>query len=241
MKESIWMGFRRIDFTFEDREAILILPKETDDGKWLYKTEYFGAFPDFEIEMVKNGWHLAYLQNKSRWCLPEDIDIKARFCDYLHEKFGLQVKCIPVGMSCGGMHGVYFAAKYPQYIAGLYLDAPVMNLLSCPCGIGDAQGGMYEEFYSHTGMTKSQLINYRNHPVDHIDALIAHKIPVFLVCGDSDRVVPYHENGAILKEKYDKAGLPIQFVLKPGCDHHPHSLADVQPLVDFAQHCYEEK
>lgn len=235
MKESIWNGFKRIDFDFEGREAVLVFPDQPDNGKWLYKTEYFGAFPAFELEMVRRGYHLAYLQNHSRWCLPEDIPVKARFCDYLRNTYGLQKQCVMVGMSCGGMHAVYFAAAYPEYAAGLYLDAPVMNLLSCPCGVGDATDEMYAEFVQHTGITKSELINFRHHPIDAADALVQHQIPVYLVCGDSDSTVPYHENGKQLAQMYERAGAPITVTVKPGCGHHPHGLDDVTPLVRFAE------
>ncbi len=238
MEQSVWNGFSRIDFMFEDRKAILVLPKRADGGKWLFKTEYFDAFPAFEIEMVSRGYHLAYLENKTRWCLPEDIAVKERFCAYLTENYGLQNKCVPVGMSCGGMHAVYFAAQFPDRIAGLYLDAPVMNLLSCPCGMGDADDSMYEEFHAATGFDKSTLLGYRNHPIDAADALIKKGIPVFLVCGDADGVVPYHENGKLLYEKYQAAKGDITLVLKPGVGHHPHGLDDVTPLVFFANRCY---
>ena len=64
MNESLWNGFKRIDFKFEEKEAILIFPEKPNNEKnWLFKTEYFGAFPDFEIEMVRKGWHLAYIKN----------------------------------------------------------------------------------------------------------------------------------------------------------------------------------
>ena len=238
VSQSVWNGFTRLDFMFEDRQAILIVPNEADkrpNGNWMLKTEYFDAFPNFEIEMVKRGWHLAYLQNKSRWVFPDDIDAKARFADYLKAEFGLAKRCLPVGMSCGGMHAVYFAAKYPQYIAALYLDAPVMNLLSCPGDMGIANCGMFEEFQAHTGMTRSRLICYRNHPIDVADRLIEAKIPVFLVCGDSDTVVPYCENGELLYEKYKQAGEEITLVLKPGCDHHPHGMDDLTSLIAFAE------
>lgn len=138
-------------------------------------------------------------------------------------------------MSCGGMHAVYFAAKYPERIAALYLDAPVLNLLSCPAGVGLAGDEMYEEFVRDTGMTKSDLINYRNHPIDHIDALLRHNIPIFLVAGDSDSTVPYVENGKVLYEYYCKNGGDITQIVKPGCDHHPHGLTDNAPLIAFAE------
>lgn len=136
-------------------------------------------------------------------------------------------------MSCGGMHAVYFAAKYPERVAALYLDAPVLNLLSCPCGVGHATNKMYLEFCRDTGMTVSTLINYRNHPIDNAKKLIQNKIPLFLVCGDSDNIVPYCENGEILQKMYEGSGLPFQSVLKPGCGHHPHGLEDTAPLIAF--------
>lgn len=230
-------GFVRTDFTFEGRNAILVTPKTPrPDGKWLFKTEYFGAFPDFEVEMLKRGYYLAALSNHSRWVLDDDIEVKDRFCAYLTAQFGLAEQCVPVGMSCGGMHAVYFAARFPDRIAALYLDAPVLNLLSCPCGIGDATKDLYEEFVTHTGKTVNDLLNYRNHPVDHIDTLIANRIPVALVCGDSDKCVPYAENGIELSKKYRATDLPFFEVLKEGCDHHPHGIiGDLSPLIHFIE------
>ena len=232
--KSDWQGFLKLDFKFKGRDAILVLPQEpSDEKKWLFKTEYFGAFVSYEINMLKRGYYVAHIKNKTRWCLPEDTDIKAEFCDFLHSEFGLNKKCMPVGMSCGGMQAVYFAAKYPQYVKAMYLDAPVLNLLSCPGDVGKASGGMYEEFHNATGMDYSDLINYRNHPVDNIGKLISAKIPVFLICGDSDTIVPYTENGKQLSDAYKKAGIQFAEIIKEDCNHHPHGLDDNTPLIEF--------
>lgn len=207
------------------------------NGSWLLKTEYFGAFPDFEIEMLKRGWYVAYISNITRWHKSEDDDAKAELCLFLQKEFGLN-KCVPVGMSCGGMHAVYFAAKYPEYVSSLYLDAPVLNLLSCPCGVGMADNNMYEEFVGNTGFTVSKLINYRNHPIDLVDTVINKRIPAFLVCGNKDKVVPYSENGQLLAEKYRESDVPFKEIIKPGCGHHPHGLTDYTLLIEFVEKNY---
>ncbi len=236
---SQWNGFERIDFRFDGRRAIVVFPEQvTSDNKWLFKTEYFDAFPAFEIEMLRRGYALAYIENKTRWCLPEDIDVKAKFSDFLQKAFHFNKKCLPVGMSCGGLHAVYFAGKYPEYVAALYLDAPVLNLLSCPCGVGLSGKGMYDEFVAATGYTVYDMINYRNHPIDWADHLIRAGIPVFLVCGDSDTTVPYTENGKVLYEKYKCANAVIEQIVKKDCDHHPHGLTDHTPLIRFVQKYY---
>lgn len=234
MTTSLWNGFQKLDFEFQGRKAILVFPhEENKTSNWLLKTEYFGAFPNLEIEMLKKGWHLAYIANVTRWCLDEDLDLKKEFADFLISEYGLHEKCVPVGMSCGGMIGVKFAARHPQYVSCLYLDAPVMNLLSCPCGIGDATTDLYEEFVTATGKTQGDLINYREHPVDKIPALLEHDIPVVLVYGDSDTVVPYHENGIELEKYYKEKGGTLLAIGKEGCGHHPHGLEDTTPIAEF--------
>ena len=132
------------------------------------------------------------------------------------------------------MHAVYFAAEHPDRVAALYLDAPVLNLLSCPCAIGLSEDkSMYEEFVEHTGKTMSDMINYRNHPIDRVEELIRANIPVCLICGDSDITVPYLENGAVLAERYRNTDIPFLEILKAGCGHHPHGLNDNLPLTTF--------
>ena len=237
--ESEWYGFKRLDFKFEDRQAILVCPDTAVNGnKWLYKTEYFGAFPDFEIEMLKKGYFLAHLETKYRICTQEDTDIRPRFCEFLKSEFKLNEKCLPVGMSCGGMQAVHFAAEYPQYVAALYIDAPVLNLLSWPLGLGKCEFPSKVEFNRDIGISVSEMLNYRNHPIDQKEKLLKSQIPIFLVCGDSDRTVPYEENGMILSKFFKENNGNLTEILKKGCDHHPHGLKDNSPLIKFVEKYY---
>ena len=239
LRESTWEGLKRLDFEFEGRNCILICPENPIEGnKWLYKTEYFGAFPNFEIEMVKRGYFLAHIETESRWNLPSDDAVRPRFVEFLKKEFNLNEKCVPVGMSCGGMQAVYFAAEYPQYVAALYIDAPVLNFLSCPFAVGEAETDFIEQFVEQRKMTLSEMLNYRNHPIDNAYKVIDAKIPLCLVCGAVDKVVPYNENGKILSEMYNAAGVEIFEVLKPDCDHHPHGLSDPTPIIEFVEKHY---
>ena len=240
MTETIWNGYKRIEFIFEGRTAIVVFPNEPNEKKnWLLKTEYFAAFQGFELQMLARGWHLAYVGNKSRWDFAEDLDIKKRFAKHLQETYGLADKCFPVGMSCGGMIAVELAAKHPDMISALYLDAPVMNLLSCPAGLGKAgeivRKVLLPEFISVTNMDVSQLLSYRNHPIDKMHLLLQNNIPIILVYGDSDDVVPYDKNGALLEKYYRENGGTIITIGKPGCAHHPHGLEDPTPIIEFAE------
>lgn len=226
-----WQGFAGIEFEFEDSLAKLIQPHGTPNGKWALKTEYFGAFPDTEIELLKRGWHIAYQKNDNRWAEERDLRRKENFVRFVSRQFNLSQKCSMVGMSCGGMYAVLLAARIPELTDVLYLDAPVLNLLSCPCDAGIAESGLFEEFYRFTGKTKSELLSYRKHPIDFLPVLLAHDIPVVLVAGDSDKTVPYCENGALLARYYEENGGRLWVCVKKSCDHHPHGLDDVTITV----------
>lgn len=230
-EKSLWRDeFVQYTFRFEDRQAIVVFPSESNKtSRWLLKTEYFHAFQDLEYEMVKRGFHLVYLENRSRWVAEGDLEAKFRFRCFLMEEFGLAPKCIPVGMSCGGLHAIKQAGYFPEMISALYLDAPVVNLLSCPCRLGLPANRPFdarEEMLTALNMTMSELIAYRDHPLDHLPRLVRERIPVLLICGEADQVVELKENGMHIVKAYENTDIPFLFMLKPGCDHHPHGPAE---------------
>jgi hypothetical protein len=53
------------------------------------------------------------------------------------------------------------------------------------------------------------------------------------VVGDADVDVPPDENTNPFEKKITASGGTIQVIHKPGIGHHPHSLRNPQPIVDF--------
>ena len=241
--ENKWMGYKCKNLKFEEHEAILVYPEEsTANGYLAVKTEYWGAFPDaIETALLEKGFHLCYIKNDNRWGVNNDLDRKARFVRFVQESCGLKSRCVPVGMSCGGLIAIKFAARFPELIQCLYLDAPVVNFMSCPCGfgVGNPLSEDNSEILNALGLESiSQLLAYREMPLDKIPELVAHKIPVVMIAGDSDPVVPYCENGVFLEKAYKDAGAEIEVYIKPGCAHHPHGLDNpTAPLKFIMRQC----
>lgn len=234
----LWNCFECIEFEFEGYESRVVIPdKKLEKPSLIVKTEYWNAFPETEIKLLQEGFYLGYIKNSNRWGTDADLDRKARFVEYVTQRFSLKSKCIPVGMSCGGLIAVKFAARYPQLVSCIYIDAPVINYMSCPCGFGIGERIDDEEFseiLGALGMSSiSELICYRDMPLDNIPELVKHKIPIVMVSGDSDTVVPYTENGIMLEKAYKENKLDFELYIKPGCNHHPHGLENPQPIVDF--------
>lgn len=236
MREN-WHGFHAERFLFEERDAIIVFPDNPKEScPWLLKTEYWDAFPDVELRLLKQGFHVAYLQNRNRWATREECAAKARFVGYLSTAYGLNPKCVPIGMSCGGGYAVKFSGLYPELVKCMYIDAPVLNFCSIPGKYGNPLSDdlWKREFVTaYPGIRHYQLPGWNEHPICQADALRAHGIPVLLVYGKEDATVLYEENGKLLADALEGTGL-VKEIAVPSRGHHPHGMiGDNQPIVDF--------
>lgn len=66
-----------------------------------------------------------------------------------------------------------------------------------------------------------------------LEALSQANIPIISVCGDSDEAVPFEKHMDLIRKRYLKLGGTVRVITKSGCGHHPHSLNDPTPVVDF--------
>ena len=233
-----WNGFTCEEFLFEEYPAWVVFPsKGTENGKLAIKTEYRNAFPNaIEIPLLNAGYHLCFIQNKNRFGTAEDLERKARFISYVQDKYQLEDKCVPIGMSCGGMIAIQFAAAYPEMVSCLYLDAPVVNFLSWPCGFGIGKGtnDNFSEILNALSLSNvEELLSYQDMPLHTIPVLVKNEIPVVMVAGDSDIEVPYCENGIFLQKAYETAEIALDVHIKQGRGHHPHGLENPEPVLNF--------
>ena len=242
LAEYRYNGFYQLEFKFKNKRCIALMNEDGSkrNGKTVLKTEYFGAFPDFQNELVKRGYTLLFIENHNRWGTPDQIEDQYEFVKYATKELGIDERVITLGMSCGGMMSVILAAKHPEIIRGLYIDAPVMNFLSCPGRMGnapDVHDGMWQEFESAWKMTKTDLLTFRGHPIDYFDKLVENRVKIYMAYGDSDKTVPYLENGIALERKYKDCGLENLLYIdkKIGVDHHPHGPSDIDFAINYIE------
>ncbi|MDO5554829.1 MAG: prolyl oligopeptidase family serine peptidase [Planctomycetia bacterium] len=235
---SDWHGYTCYELTFEGRQALIAVPREAAVGRpWVWRARFWGHEPQTDLAMLARGWHVAYVDSAPLLGSPESVALWQKFYLFVTQHLALAPKACLEGMSRGGLYISNWAVAYPDQIAAIYLDNPVLDFRVWPGGGGKSQAGRSESDWqailTYYHLTEEQAMAYDKCPVDTCDILVAAKIPMILICGDSDRVVPYSDNGQKLYEKYQAAGAPIKLILKPGADHHPHSLPDATPIVEF--------
>ncbi|MCQ2456269.1 MAG: alpha/beta hydrolase [Clostridia bacterium] len=229
-------GFEHRVFELNGHEADVILPKEAN-GYWIWRAEFLGAFDTVDVEMVRRGYTLVYYAICDMYGSPEAVRLMKGFFDFCTEELGLYKKTVLFGFSRGGLYSANFALKYPDCVSVLYLDAPVLDLKSWPGGLGVGLGAerCFNECMEQLGLDRSTILAYRRNPVDRIGELIENRTPVALVAGDADLDVPLRENGAHLAEAYAETDVPLLYIVKPGCAHHPHSVEDPTAVADFIE------
>ena len=236
--KSDWNGYDCYNFSFEGRGAKIVAPKEAAAGRpWMWRARFFGHEPQADLALLGLGYHVVYIESAPLMGSPKSVDLWQKYYTYLTENFGLSKKANLEGMSRGGLYVMNWAIAYPDEVASIYIDNPVLDFKSWPGGFGKGgrSDGDWKSVLDSYGLTEEEAKTYDKNPIDNpaVKTLAEKKVPILAVCGDSDHTVPFDENAQILKERYEKLGGRFELILKPGNDHHPHSLKDPKPIVDF--------
>ena len=232
ISKTLYHGREQINFRLNRRESLVVRPTNPLPGNPIcWRTEFFGGFDSVDVEMLKRGWHLCYHRVSDMYGCDESLEMMHEFQDFICQTFGINNKAVLFGFSRGGLYAVNYAAKYTDRVSGLYLDAPVCDIRSWPCSnleSREAKGCL--DCYR---LTPETLKTFNNNPIDKVSDVI--NLPVIIVAGDSDHVVPYDKNGQIFADRFKSLGGKIKTIVKPGCDHHPHSLENPVSVADFIE------
>ena len=232
LQPSKWNGFDRVDFVLAERPCLVVFPNQAAPGKpWIWRTEFFGHEPQADLALLARGWHVAYMDAKDMYGGPKAMKLFGEFYAHVVIRFGLAQRVVLEGFSRGGLYAFNFALAHPTRVAALYLDAPVLDIRSWPGR--NRQSKEWAECLEAYGLTEQSLAAFRGNPLDRVITVARAGVPIIAVCGDADQTVPFAENTAILEKRYREAGGTIEVILKPGVEHHPHSLKDPAPIVDF--------
>lgn len=236
ISETAIDGGKRIEFEAFGKNCILCVPnKPREDKRVFWRAEFFTAFDNCDAELFKMGFYRAYIGLSNMFGSPDAVGYMKKFHDLLVNEFGINPKVILVGVSRGGLYSVNYAATYPEDVVALYLDAPVLNLLSWPFGRGKYAGSPQdiELALAEFGMTEGEVLSFRGSPIDKVEAVAKADIPIMFVCGAIDKTVYFDENSEVFIKRFKALGGRCDLILKPDCDHHPHGLENPKPIIDF--------
>ena len=234
-----WDGGKEESFVLDGRACRVVVPEHPAAGRpWIWRPEFFEAFNQADRALLKKGYHLAWTELANSFGCPSSLERMDRFHREVVTRYHVSERAVLFGFSRGGLYSLNWAERHPERVSCLYLDAPVCDFISWPAGKGKGAGspGDWKKLIVDYGFAdEAAALSYRDGPLHHLGILAKARIPVLCVVGDADRTVPVEENTALLESGMKNAGGMIRVIHKPGVDHHPHSLSDPAPVVEFVE------
>jgi alpha-beta hydrolase superfamily lysophospholipase len=147
----------------------------------------------------------------------------------LVEKRGFAKKPCLLGRSRGGLWVTSWAGAHPEKVAGIAGIYPVFDLRSYP-GLANAAPA----YGLKPADLEAQLAEHN--PIERAAVLAKAKVPVCIIHGDIDAVVPLKQNSAELAARYAAAGEEgsVQLIVAKGQGHNFwQGFFRCQELIDF--------
>jgi pimeloyl-ACP methyl ester carboxylesterase len=222
-------------FTVGDHTAFLIEAPTPAPGKpWVWFAPTLDKLPDrshdwYFRRLIAAGIAVAGLnQGEVRGAPGSTQNFTAFYGEMVRR--GFSERPVLLGQSRGGLMLLAWAMRHPEKTAAFAGIYPVCNLASWP--LLNSKPAVLQDY----GMTEAELVPNlaRYNPLDNLGGLLANQVPLFLVHGDADELVPYDTNGKLLKERYEAGGGPITVQVIPGEGHKVSpAFFQCQELLDF--------
>lgn len=145
-EKTSWHGFDRYDFLMDDTKltmlpfkasaeegtgindqvdgqlrCVVVAPQKTAPGMpWSWRGRYFDHEPQAEIELLKRGFHIGFIQS-------DDMQRWDAWYAFLTEQHGLSKRPAFVGMSGGGRNSFTWSTTHPDRVSCIYADNPLIT------------------------------------------------------------------------------------------------------------------
>jgi alpha-beta hydrolase superfamily lysophospholipase len=227
-----------INLIVEGRPAFIFLPSEekrANPQPWIFYAPTLPGYPDgaerwMHEQFLAAGIAVAGVDVGEAYGNPKSHAIFDALYRELLEKHSFAPKPCLFGRSRGGLWVSSWAIANPKRVAGIIGIYPVFDFRTYP-GI-DKAAPAYE-------LTPAELSARADefNPIARVHVLARARVPVLLIHGDVDNVVPIKENSAEFMRRYEEAGAEslADLIVLEGRGHSMfRGFFHEQDLVDFA-------
>lgn len=224
-------------FLVEGKPAFVFMPepaKRLDPQPWVFYGPTLPGYPDkaerwMHEQFLAAGIAVAGIDVGEAYGSDRSVEAFTALYDELTSRRGFSKRPCMLGRSRGGLWVSSWAIANPDKVAGIAGIYPVYDWRTYP-GVNKAAPAY--------GLTPDELVARQAelNPIARIEILAKAKIPVCIIHGDIDKVVPLEQNSAELAARYKAAGEEdlVTLIVAPGQGHTMwEGFFKCQPLVDF--------
>lgn len=209
-------------FMILDRPAFVFMPdeaKRSSPQPWIFYAPTLPAYPDeaerwMHQSFLDAGIAVAGVDVGEAYGSPASHSAFNALYEELTTKRGFAKKACLFGRSRGGLWVSSWAIAHPEKVAGIIGIYPVYDFRTYP---------KLEAAAPAYGLS-SQELDQRSmefNPAERLATIAQAKIPVTIIHGDQDIVVPLEQNSAELKRVYRAEGCEelVNLIVAPGQGH----------------------
>jgi len=224
-------------FLIEERPSFILWPakeKRSEPQPWVFYAPTLNGLPDahekwMHEKFLEAGIAVAGIDIGEAYGSPQGRKHFTALYDELTTKRGFSKKPVMLGRSRGGLWVSSWAIENTDKVAAIAGIYPVFDLTTYP-GLKRAAPAY--------GLTPEELESKlaQHNPIERITTLAKAKIPVCIIHGDSDKVVPLKENSAQLLAHYKAQGqekLVNLIIAKDQGHNYWQGFFRCQELIDF--------
>jgi alpha-beta hydrolase superfamily lysophospholipase len=225
-------------FLVEGRPAFIFWPPEDKRQKpqpWIMYAPTLPAYPDsherfMHEQFLAAGVAVAGIDAGEAYGSPQGQKLMTALYEKLTLDHGFARKPCLLGRSRGGLWVSSWAIAHAEKTAGIAGIYPVFDLRTYP-GLEKAAPAF--------GLTAPELESQlpQLNPIARVDVLAKAKVPVCIIHGDMDQIVPLTENSAALAQRYQHSGAAdaVQLIVAEGQGHNFwEGFFRCRELIDFA-------
>lgn len=224
-------------FLVEDHLAFIFTPakeKQSEPQPWIFYAPALPAYPDhhekwMHEQFLDAGVAVAGIDVGESYGSPEGRKLFTAFAKAMESRGYASKPCL-LARSRGGLMVTSWACDHPEKVAGIAGIYPVFDFKTYP-GLEKAAPAY------HLSPEQFEAQAAELNPIERVAILAKAKIPVFIIHGDEDKLVPLKENSAEFVARYQKedAADAITLVIAKEQGHNYwEGFFRCQQLIDFA-------
>jgi pimeloyl-ACP methyl ester carboxylesterase len=221
----------------DGRPGFIFMPpegKRSTPQPWVMYAPMLAGFPDgqekwMHQQFLDAGIAVAGIDVGEAYDSPKGRARLTALHAELTGKRGFALRPVLLGRSRGGLWVTSWALENPDKVAGIAGIYRVFDLRTYPRLAKAAPA--FELSEAELKTTLGDL-----NPINHVDVLARHKVPIFLIHSDDDKVVPLKQNSAELVARFKAAGhgKAVTLIVAEGQGHNYwEGFFRCQPLVEF--------
>lgn len=233
-KDSFY-GFERLRFNFQGYNAWIVLPSDyTNESRpWTWTMQWAESFVPRTpaLHLLRQGWHHVTIDTFNHRMDEQGIKVSQAYYNFLTSILSFNKRACLIGMSWGGFFSTRFAIANPKAVAAIYYDCPLLTFENFQEG---TRKTILEAIGPWAETAPESWLDDPRMPLNMAESLAKTKIPIYLVYGGADRVVPPENNCEAFIPRYQAAGGNPIVCKRNLFGHHPHGLEESdQSIANF--------